>query len=46
MNRTNRIEPINIDPRYFTHAVLITTTQLEIIRQVEIKPTVKIIAEN
>jgi hypothetical protein len=40
MRRTNRVEPVNTGARELTHAIMITTTQLEIIRRVEISPIV------
>jgi len=40
MRRTNRVEPVNTDVRELTRAIMITTTQLEIIRRVEILPIV------
>jgi hypothetical protein len=40
MRRTNRVEPVNTGVRELTRAIMITTTQLEIIRRVEISPIV------
>jgi len=40
MKRTNRIEPININANKLTYAVMTITTQMEIIRRVEVTPIV------
>lgn len=38
MRHTNRVEPVNTDTHELPRAVMITTTQLEIIRRVEVIP--------
>ncbi|CAF3190004.1 unnamed protein product, partial [Rotaria sp. Silwood2] len=39
VRRINRVESINIDADELTHAVVTTTTQIRIIRQIEMTPT-------
>ncbi|CAF1007710.1 unnamed protein product [Adineta steineri] len=40
MERTNHIEPLNIDANQLSYAAMIISTQMEIIRRVEVMPTV------
>ncbi len=40
MKRTNRVEPIHTNARELTRAIMITTTQLEIVQRVEVSPIV------
>ncbi|CAF0894580.1 unnamed protein product [Adineta steineri] len=40
MKRTNRVEPLNIDASQLSYAAMIISTQMEIIRRVEVMPTV------
>ncbi|CAF0794350.1 unnamed protein product [Adineta steineri] len=40
MERTNHIKPLNIDANQLSYAAMIISTQMEIIRRVEVMPTV------